>query len=250
MGTNYNQVDWYTSFTIVLAAGESRKINKLGKYVTILSNSNADDPRIQINGQQGGKIPSGLSLELPETEDFDRIELKNESASSMTLEVAISNGKIIDSRTVLSGSIEVKNDPLNTPLDTDDANTQAKLDSLIALLQNDEDLRSPLTPLGGSYVAATNTGAVQTLISPASNTGGLILRTVSMCCGSSSQSALFADTSAPSGYTDVTKEQILQCQSSDISNMKDVFVPAGKGIYWDASTNSTSNRVHITYDLL
>lgn len=151
MGTNYNQIDWYTNFTVVIAAGQSRKIAKLGKYVTILSNSGAD-PRIQINGQNGGIIPNGLSLELPPAESFDKLEFVNESASSITMQIAVSNGKIIDSRTVLSGSVEIKNDPLNTPLDVDDANTQAKLDSVIALLG------SAFNKIGDNYESTTASG--------------------------------------------------------------------------------------------
>lgn len=241
MGTNYNQIDWFTNFTVVIAAGESRKISKLGKYITILSNSGAD-PRIQINGQNGGIVSSGLSIELPPSENFDKLEFVNESGASITMQIAISNGKIIDSRTVLSGSVGVKADPLNTPLPTVDT----QIASLITAINNQKDY----VTIGANKLSVYNIGGVSTLLTPAANTTGIIIRT----CDAYQVGApynvarVFADTSAPSSYSDVTKRCILnQIGYPNGVQLQNYKIPSGNGLYLAVLSQGF---IDITYDTI
>jgi len=73
-----------------------------GRWVSILYNSITTDPLISINAGPQYRIPAGLSVR-PET-DFQTLEFFNDSASSMVLWVAVSDGEIYDNRVVLGAS--------------------------------------------------------------------------------------------------------------------------------------------------
>jgi hypothetical protein len=242
MGTNYNQIDWFTNFTAVIAAGESRKISKLGKYITILSNSGAD-PRIQINGQNGGIVPSGLSIELPPSENFDKLEFVNESSDSITMQIAVSNGKIIDSRTVLSGSVEVKADPLNTPLPTNDQLTQDKLDAVITTLNSQSNTlgtnRATQLPISTTALP---------LITTTENSGGVIIKTLNAQATSNNTLGIYIDTTAPSAWNDVSKFRFANVTKDSFSLAAPLILPSGLGVWVIATGPSSSNAAAISWD--
>lgn len=81
-------------------------IHSYARFLTILSNSIATNCKISINGDAEEELPSGLSVELPEKENFDHLTLHNPSATDpMTIEFSLSSGRVLDNRLVLSGSI-------------------------------------------------------------------------------------------------------------------------------------------------
>lgn len=108
-GVFSNQVDWYVTYDYTIAAGAKQTINAYGRFITLLENSNGSvNPRLQINGQRGGELIAGLSIELPAFERFNKMDLVNNGGSAMSVKVAISNGQIFDSRFVASSAIPTK----------------------------------------------------------------------------------------------------------------------------------------------
>lgn len=102
----------YQKFTYVLAAGADIDVSVYGRFLTVLSNSNATDPHISVGGQAEYQIPAGLSIDLNPSADsgaiqatnFGKLRFRNSSGSSMTIEFAISSGRIIDNRVTISTS--------------------------------------------------------------------------------------------------------------------------------------------------
>lgn len=95
----------YRFYRATLTPGKVLTISSYARFLTILSNNLTTSPKISINGDAEEELPSGLSVELPEKENFDHLELRNPSAiDSMTLEFSLSAGHIYDNRLVISGS--------------------------------------------------------------------------------------------------------------------------------------------------
>ncbi len=100
------QTEYYRNFEYTLADQEIREIFAYGRFLTILSNSISIDPKVSINGQAAQPIPSGIGIELPLGEKpYTTLMFQNTSGGAMTIRFAISNGRIIDNRLVLSGTI-------------------------------------------------------------------------------------------------------------------------------------------------
>lgn len=107
----------YQDYTIALAAGARLDFQCHGKYLTILDNSLSTDMMVQFDGQPEQPIPKGFSVEIPENENFITIAFRNPSVSSATIRFAISNGKVVDNRNVITGTVNVDNtaNTLTTP---------------------------------------------------------------------------------------------------------------------------------------
>lgn len=97
----------YRYFSVTLSAGQVLPINVFARYITILSNSISTNPEISIGGDQFETIKAGLSIELPEGDMIQEIQLRNPAAGAMTLTFALSAGKIIDSSLVIAGSVNI-----------------------------------------------------------------------------------------------------------------------------------------------
>lgn len=231
--TNYNQIDWYSDFTYTVAAGDRQPINALGKYITLLESS-SDELRISINGQRGGKLPQGLSLELPELENFTKIDLVNDTASAITFTVALSNGKIIDARTVLSGAVEVRNDPLNTPLDVEDNQVYVQVNSLRTEqfnFKNDllEQLRHQrdLEGCTNFYNAGTTT-----TITSGTNVNGIYVPILNWSCYATNK-----------GYMTVGGVQVTphngNSSGTNSGTITNIFVPSGVQVQFISNNSAT-----------
>jgi len=104
----------YASMRITMAAGRQQMIAMFGKFLTILANNLSTNPEISIDGDPFYEIPQGVSIEV---QQYSKIEFKNPSASSMTLWLAMSAGKIWDNRAVFTGTIPIEDitDAIETP---------------------------------------------------------------------------------------------------------------------------------------
>lgn len=98
----------YQRFTYAIAAGESIDVAVYGRFLTILSNSSATDPHVSIGGQVEYQIPAGLSVDLnPEADStnakyFGKLRFRNSTGAVMTIDFAISSGRIFDNRIIIS----------------------------------------------------------------------------------------------------------------------------------------------------
>lgn len=106
------------------------------------------------------------------------------------------------------------------------------LAALVAL----QDYRASLS--SASHWASENiTTAVTTILAPASNTTGMTVVAASFT-GTNNDAALFADTAAPSAYTDTAKNAILRAgalNSNTVCLPYPIWVPSGRGLYVSSS---------------
>jgi len=85
--------------------------------------------------------------------------------------------------------------------------------------------------MGESYLIERNVTADTTVFTPAANTDGVILRHFAMQTNNA-PIVLFADTAAPTGYTDTSKRAIFSGEWDQNLHLNyDLFIPAGLGLY-------------------
>jgi len=107
----------YKYFSVTIPAGEIRRVDVYSRFLTILNNSAASDPLVSIGGQSYERIPQGISIELPDDENFTYLEFYNDSAATLTITFAVSAGRIYDARFVASAilSVNATSNVLSTP---------------------------------------------------------------------------------------------------------------------------------------
>jgi hypothetical protein len=101
---------------------------------------------------------------------------------------------------------------------------------------------------GASFASYVDTSAaLKTLVTPAANVNGLVIRSAGIVMSGGSCS-LFADTAAPSSAGDTAKRALLGARSTSALLPYQVYVPPGYGLYlWP---DSATNRLNVTWDLL
>jgi len=107
----------YKYFSVTIPAGEIRRVDVYSRFLTILNNSAASDPLVSIGGQSYERIPQGISIELPDDDNFTYLEFYNDSAATLTITFAVSAGRIYDARFVASAvlSVNATSNVLSTP---------------------------------------------------------------------------------------------------------------------------------------
>jgi len=96
------QKQHYASFRFTLAAGRSLTIPVYGTGFRVLDNSLATNPEISIEGGSFYEIAAGTGAKhLPA---FSRLEFRNPSASNMALWIAVTEGEIDDTRTIITAT--------------------------------------------------------------------------------------------------------------------------------------------------
>lgn len=90
---------------------------------------------------------------------------------------------------------------------------------------------------GGTTYGGASAGSVSTtVVAPATNSNGLILRTLSVDAVAG-HFALFADTAAPSSVSDTTKNKLLHVLNGTYlvtPQFPHLYLPAGLGLYFYA----------------
>lgn len=88
--------------------------------------------------------------------------------------------------------------------------------------------------IGASFFRG-NVPGVQTLVTPAANTNGLVIRTFSVPSNTSALIAVYADTAAPTGAGDATKRTAFVANSTGSYGAQGFItpldIPAGYGLY-------------------
>lgn len=107
----------YQDNSITLSAGQFYQLYATGRFLTILDNSLSTDMMFSFDGQPEQSIPKGISVELPETEKFITINIRNPAGSAATIRFSISNGQVYDNRNVITGTVTVDNtsNTISTP---------------------------------------------------------------------------------------------------------------------------------------
>lgn len=126
----------YQRFTYTIAAGADITINALGRFVTILGNSSTTDPHMSIGGQVESQIPAGISVDLaqdnadPKDNFYYSLRFRNSGVAIMTLDLAISSGRIQDNRVVISSTSVL---PVNATPDTNTTPAPAAVTDVAAV---------------------------------------------------------------------------------------------------------------------
>lgn len=140
------------------------------------------------------------------------------------------DGKYRDNRFVMSGGVTVDNFPAAYP------------DGLT------EITRHGYGQIGASYAHGASIAGVLTILAPATNTAGVIIRTLS-AFSEGSRMSLFADTAAPLDHVDATKRRIVYVAGAGpLLFEEDRFVEAGSGLY--IAANGTLGLYSMTFDIL
>lgn len=95
----------YRFYRQTLTPGQILTINSYARFITIMSNDVDVNPQFSINGDPFEELPSGLSVELPDKDNFEYLQIRNvHPTDTMTLEFSLSSGRIFDNRLIISGS--------------------------------------------------------------------------------------------------------------------------------------------------
>ena len=89
-------IQTYFSTTIIIPAGQIRRVPIVGKYVIILSNSITTNPYIGVAGRAFYELPGGVGVPYPK--GFTSLSFQNPAGVSMTLFIAVSTAPIDDQR--------------------------------------------------------------------------------------------------------------------------------------------------------
>lgn len=120
----------YRHFELNILAGETVERSVHGRFLTLLTNTSGDDPKVSIAGDSEETLPKGISIELSDVEkSFTLIRFRNPGGSTMTITFSISEGRILDNRTVISGSLAVNATPdtMTTPAAASATSTAAMI---------------------------------------------------------------------------------------------------------------------------
>ena len=106
--------------------------------------------------------------------------------------------------------------------------------------------KSNRAEVGASYLNDFAAG-VTTVVTPAANTRGIVIRTFARS-STAAGIGLYADTAAPSAYTDLTKRRVWVGGGTEWWMwFGEIFIPPGNGLYVAASALVLGN---MTYDVL
>ncbi|WP_146094341.1 hypothetical protein [Xanthomonas arboricola] len=110
--------------------------------------------------------------------------------------------------------------------------------------------KTTIVPVGAQFAnVGVAANVVTQIVSPATNQYGIVIRTCSLSGASSAIGlAVYADTSAPSGYGDGTKRVIFLGVAPPSDHFPyQVYLPPGYGVWLVTNGNGSIN---MTYDVL
>lgn len=107
-----------------------------------------------------------------------------------------------------------------------------------------------LSRIGASFANVQVSGALQTLLSAASNTAGIKLRSISIVAATPAVS-LFADASAPSAFNDMAR-RLLHCARPGTTFLAfpNVVIPAGVGLFAFSSAGASDSFAAVSWDAI
>ena len=217
----------YTAPIYTIPAGERLEIPGEGKFVRVLEASDWFD--LGLDDAPLHFIEQGLAVESP---GFKKVVLRNPQSGPITVRLGVASGVIHDSRFSVPGTmpVQVENFPA-------------------AAVVAEKD-KPGVVPVGESFVSLINTSGVQTVVTPASNVNGVILRITSIDFISGNETWLIAATSAPASSNGVDGKRIFHARifPNAHSLPNNIYVKPGEGVYYRCENGA--NRLYINYDIL
>lgn len=171
-----------------------------------------------------------------------KIEVRNNGVEPLDLVINIGSAEIIDRRASVSETLRVF-DPV----------TGASFAEIIEMMQDADNQRVPVREIGSSFFAVNSVStSAQTLIDPASNTDGVILRYMMYEATSQHNYGIFISETAPTAYNETGKHR-LEGSLSGFNQLREVNcpirLPAGFGLFRIAA-QSANTHCQGGYDIL
>lgn len=231
-------------YPLTVPAGGQLDFDCFGARIIQCDEASLPSFYIQVDG--GINIPFKTGRKYTHSmPSFSKVTVYNPSANSLTVNLLVGSGDIEDNAVYVDTLQQIVQ-----TVNVADANLLAAINGLAALMQNDADKRNAITPLGQHFAVADGVAAaVTTMVAPAANVNGLILRTASIM-STSNRAALFAAPTAPPNADDLTRRVIMFGWSSACMLPQQLLIPAGNGLYFARGGSSTSYAASVSYDLL
>jgi len=86
------------TYEFTIAAGGRVRVHDWGRMFSIIDITGATEIHLAIEEDQPEAFKAGWSFELPQGDGYDRIELVNNNAAAVTVEVALAEGRVISNR--------------------------------------------------------------------------------------------------------------------------------------------------------
>lgn len=108
----------YRFYRKTIANNAFAPVNVWAKFIVLLANTSTTNILISIAGEEFEELPKGISVRLPDNQNFTEIKFKNVSGAACTIEFAVSAGDVIDNRFIITGDITVTDisDAITTPV--------------------------------------------------------------------------------------------------------------------------------------
>jgi hypothetical protein len=245
--------------TITVAANSSVSPGLNGSFLRCLYSNQAGTMfTVAFDDGQAFEFDQGLAAYCAPGDTFGKVTITNPTAAALTVTLAYGQGNITDSRVSLTNSqiaiAEGGNQAVVTAAGALSENMAQVNGNTVNTGQGDPALSgvqrtySP-SRIGDSF-STTEAAATGTLVAPASNVNGIMVRgnsTVSLATDSNAL-ALCIGTAAPTSFT---SNECLLGQFNAVGPVKlgnDVFIPAGQGL--NAYCTATSASWNISYKVL
>lgn len=229
----------YQEFTLTVPAGTtSRPVAFNYNYFALLE---ATAGGIQVKFGNSGNfsdlIGAGLGVQLPVV--VENVQFTNPTGGDITITFSLAIGEVFDRRLSVTGNIAVVNGTLPFVVDE---NTQ-----LQALLQNHNDLASPLTTIEGATNVRVTGTASATLVTAGANTNGIIIRTLygQVSTRSNTGSAVLTVTAGTRDIIHMTSGN--QCHESMFA--KDIEIEAGVALSYNMTDALSGSVLCMNYEV-
>jgi hypothetical protein len=237
------------SGTITIADGDTYPINVTGNFINVKT---ADQPFIIVlDGTNELQAAANRRFKLTEQDTFKKLDIVNNSGSPLTFQLEVGFGSIESDDVTIVGGVKVRNDDspndelqiktkAGTELSIDSADIETKLDSVIAMLQDADDQRTPITDLEDcSYHGSA--GTTTTIVTSGTNTNGVILRHVDV-----------GVRGGQDGHIKVGSNYIFRMDplgsEGNMRFLRDIKIPAGVAV--EVSTSSSLGTIDVWYNVL
>lgn len=236
--------------------GQGERIPVSGKFIRAVdASSAAAECQIALIGDFNTTYFRFVELaKLYEGQMFDGIYVKNDAQPGEWIEIVITDGpedfdyerptnnnigQIVSDVKVINGSV--------SPLSVNSASADAKLDAILAMLQNPNDQRKGLTDLSGASHAIHTAASTAEIVSAAANVNGVIIRRAECTTHGTSRSILMVDGKILCSING----NAATSDSTGVHNcVENIFVPPGLKIEAQITSASAGRHVSIWYEVL
>lgn len=238
------------SFPLTVPAGGQTSFDCAGSRILLCDSASLAGFELQFDN--GINVPFKVGRKYTQFGgEFKQVTLHNtDLVNPLSVNLLVGSGDIEDNA-VYVDTIQ----SITQTVNTDDAGTQAAIAAAKAgietLLSGGLAARYPFSVAGANNAGSNNSTTPVTLLAPASNVNGAIVRSAAALSGSGNEIEIVAKTSAPSGSRDHTAFAIATgISGTGFCVPLPLYLPAGVGIYLVGGTTGSSQYGRVSYDLL